>query len=244
MSNPLVIDISHHQADPVDFAKIKANGTIGVILKATEGTSYTDPTYAKRRDAARAAGLGVSAYHFLKPGSIVQQMQYFAKQAGMGKGDRLVIDYEHAGLKLPDLETAVSALRDAAPGVEITIYGASGFLGAQLAGVKNEKLAACSLWVASYTTRSEPTMSGLKGTWPVWSLWQYTDKGDVVGIKGPIDSNRWNGGDLSLRGWFHLEDAAAPVPTPEPVEDTTVVVALTAPKNVTIKVTLNGNPVD
>ena len=67
--NPVIIDISHHQADPIDWTKLKANGTVGVILKATEGTSYTDPTYASRKKAALAAGLAVSSYHFFKKGN-------------------------------------------------------------------------------------------------------------------------------------------------------------------------------
>lgn len=243
MTNPVVIDISHHQADPVDFAKIKANGTIGVILKATEGTSYTDPTYAKRKAAALAAGLLVSAYHFLKAGSVAQQMQYFAKQAGAKPGERLVIDYEDSKLKLSDLETAVDALRAAAPGVEITIYGANGFLGAQLAGKKNDKLASCSLWVASYTTKSEPTMTDLKGTWPFWSLWQYSDKGAVVGINGPIDSNRWNGQETALVNWFK-KDAVVPQPQPVPTPATDpVTIEVTAPEGVPVKVLVNGKQV-
>jgi GH25 family lysozyme M1 (1,4-beta-N-acetylmuramidase) len=37
MPNPVVVDISHWNPTP-DWAKLKADGTVGVIHKATEGT--------------------------------------------------------------------------------------------------------------------------------------------------------------------------------------------------------------
>ena len=52
MANPIVIDISHWQPDPIDWGKIVANGTIGVILKATESNNYLDPTLYSRASAA------------------------------------------------------------------------------------------------------------------------------------------------------------------------------------------------
>ena len=44
----VVVDLSHHNEN-VDFAKMKANGIVGVIHKATQGLTYVDKTYAKRR---------------------------------------------------------------------------------------------------------------------------------------------------------------------------------------------------
>ena len=68
-----VIDLSHHNPTP-DWAKLKAAGCIGVIHKATEGTSYKDPTLYDRAKDAMAAGLKWSTYHFLRPGSMSAQM--------------------------------------------------------------------------------------------------------------------------------------------------------------------------
>lgn len=239
MSNPIVIDISRYQTS-VDFAALKANGTVGVILKATEGTGYVDPTFRERYSKAKAAGLCVATYHFLKKGSVAQQMQFYAKTVQPTPGDRMVIDYEDGGLAISDLETAIDALRAAThPSVEITVYGASGFMGAQLGDKKNAKLASCSLWVASYTSKPEPTMIGLKGTWPVWSLWQYTDKATALGIPTGVDGNRWNGKPETLPGWFHAGISPAPVePAPEPVKEVTIEV--TVPAGVEVKVLVNG----
>ena len=38
-----VIDISHHNGGALDFAKAKADGILGVIHKASQGQSNTDP---------------------------------------------------------------------------------------------------------------------------------------------------------------------------------------------------------
>jgi len=40
----VVIDLSHHNGD-VDLAQAAADGILGVIQKATQGTGYQDPTY-------------------------------------------------------------------------------------------------------------------------------------------------------------------------------------------------------
>src|ERR1041384_7094111 len=140
MSNALIIDISHHQPEP-NWTALKAGGTIGVILKSTEGTTYVDPTFKKRQKAAKDAGFHVSTYHFLKSGNIEAQMDFYVKTVAPDEGDRLVIDYEDSKLKLTDLETAIKRLQKIAPKCEITVYGANGFLGAQLAGKINSTLA-------------------------------------------------------------------------------------------------------
>ena len=47
MFNPLVLDLSHHNK-VASFQMIADYGVRAVILKATQGASYVDPTYAKR----------------------------------------------------------------------------------------------------------------------------------------------------------------------------------------------------
>jgi lysozyme len=46
-----VIDISHYE-DPVDFKKVAADGIVAIIAKATQGTTWVDPAYAKFKNAA------------------------------------------------------------------------------------------------------------------------------------------------------------------------------------------------
>jgi GH25 family lysozyme M1 (1,4-beta-N-acetylmuramidase) len=208
---------------------------VGVILKATEGTSYLDPTYIARNEAALQAGLVTAPYHFLKPGSIEAQMKWFLAKTQPEDGSRLVIDYEAEGLKIADLEAAVRFLRQNEPKVELTVYGANGFLGAQLGSTKNSLLAAnTSLWVASYRD-DKPTITNLKPTWPVWSLWQYTDKAQADGVSSPVDGNRWNGNEEALKSWFNanFREGASPVDVETP---STKGISMTVPKGTIVEV--------
>src|SRR5436309_222544 len=63
------VDISHHQAEraPVNWAKVRASGQRFVFVKATEGQTYTDPTFHASYAGIRAAGMYRGAYHFASP---------------------------------------------------------------------------------------------------------------------------------------------------------------------------------
>jgi GH25 family lysozyme M1 (1,4-beta-N-acetylmuramidase) len=60
-------DISHWQPT-VDFAAAYASGARFVIIKATEGTTYIDPSFSSHYSGATAAGLVRGGYHFAHPG--------------------------------------------------------------------------------------------------------------------------------------------------------------------------------
>ena len=243
MPNPIVIDISHWQSEP-DFAKVKKGGTVGVILKATEGTKYEDPTFAKRTTAARKAGLLTSSYHFLKHGNIQAQMDWYLKVVEPTPTERVVIDYEDPDCTLDDLTSAVRYLLER--GVKnITVY--AGHLLKQQVGSKvtNDWLKNyTSLWIAHYTS-GQPVWP--KQIWLYYSLHQYTDKAEVSGIPGNVDGNKWNGVPTQLPGWFdsaliknpELDDDDVPVTPPvKPVKEMTI--NIDTPDDIHVTVRLNG----
>ena len=237
MAAPLVIDLSHHNPNP-DWNQVKAAGVVGIIHKATEGTSFLDSQYFTRETAANNAGLCWASYHFLKHGNAAGQMDWYLSKAAPAPGDRVVIDYEDEACTLDDLHQAVQRILDKRPDVEITVY--SGHLIKEQLGPNRDALLAenTSLWIAQYTSAAAPSWP--KGTWPVWSLWQYTDKATVPGISAGVDGNKWNGDPAKLPGWFS-PDNAAPEPEPEPAPEAKLVsVAITAPDGVDIRVTVNG----
>lgn len=213
--NPLVIDLSHHNNPPEpDWARVKAGGTVGVILKATEALTYVDPTFGSRREAAKAAGLAVSSYHFLKHGNVRQQMLHYLDVVAPVRGERVVIDYEDTSLNLGDLREAVLALEAAGLDLQVTVY-AGGLLKGQLGANRDDVLARTSLWIAHYT--SAPAPAWPKATWPVWSLWQYTDRATVAGLDQPVDGNRFNGPAGQLLKWLNPAVPVVVPPKPEPV---------------------------
>jgi lysozyme len=197
------LDLSHwNEVD--SFDAVYEAEVIGVIHKATEGTTYVDKTYESRQKNALAAGLRWGAYHFLKHGKAAAQMKHFLKYANLPPGARAAIDYEDPACTLTDLHEAVAALAAADDSLQIAIY--SGHLIKEQLGDKHDRqLARCSLWLAQYTA-GEPSWP--KGTWPTWSLWQYTD-GDVggeprsvPGVKPPMDCNSFNGSRSACDKWF------------------------------------------
>lgn len=191
-----VIDLSHH--NEVDsFEAIRGDGILAVILKATEGTSYTDDQYADRRALALAAGLALSSYHFLRHTDVQLQMDHFLGVVAPVRGERVCIDHE-ADATLDDLIGAVRALRRADPFLEITVYSGH-LIKEQTQGLEPFVQTRTSLWVAQYEVASP---SWPQNIWPVWSLWQYTQEGRVDGVNGPVDLNHFNGSDEQLLAWF------------------------------------------
>lgn len=60
------LDISHHQDERLSLAQCKQEGISFVILKSTEGAGYIDPAFKSNLAEARAAGLAVAAYHYVR----------------------------------------------------------------------------------------------------------------------------------------------------------------------------------
>jgi lysozyme len=207
------IDLSHYQKVS-SFAAIRA-AVIGVIHKATEGESYTDPTFASRKSQARGAGLLWASYHFLHHGGIATQLRHYLDVAQPGAGERVCIDYEHADCTLADLKAAVAYLHAHAPNNPITIYGGS-LLKEHIGGQKIDWLAGTSLWTAEYTTRTAPKWPS--ATWPKWDLWQYSD-GESGGSPKRVagvdrcDCNTFNGTEDECRAWFGASAAPAVIPS-------------------------------
>lgn len=60
------LDLSHHQDHALDLARCRREGIDFVVLKATEGSTFIDPEFTANLDEARAAGLLVAAYHYVR----------------------------------------------------------------------------------------------------------------------------------------------------------------------------------
>jgi len=215
MPNPVVIDISHHNPTP-NWAQLKANGTLGIIHKATEGTSYVDDQLFNRARPAMDAGLKWATYHFMRGTDINRQMDHYLATIDPVDGERVCLDHEDTATSLAELEQAVAYLLSCRPDLQITIYSGH-VIKEQLGNARSDILAnETSLWIAQYTTAAAPTWP--KGTWPTWSLWQYTDKATATGVSQPVDGNKWNGDEASLLKWFGPA-GAEPQPEPEPAPD-------------------------
>ena len=215
----IVVDVSHHQGDwpgeDTPWDAMRGAGLIGVILKATEGTTYVDPTFRRRYDAAHENDIIASSYHFLRHGGISQQMQLYLNTVDPEPGERMVLDWEDGSVTLGELKDAIEYLLNDNRNLQVTVYASASFLQENVPNVSDPVLAQTSLWVARYSGQPPYWPSAV---WSTWSLWQCTDSYSVEGY-GPLDGNKFNGSVEACKAWL-APAGSEPVPVPpddEPV---------------------------
>ena len=226
------IDVSHHQTQ-IDWQKVKAGGYEFVFLKATEGGTYTDPDFARRRAECHAANLPVGFYHFFRPkGPIQAQIDNFVNVVGrLQPGElRPVCDLEVAGewkgiearaqwegIILQDrIKMVVKWCEavEAACGLPPLIYLSPSFANEILGNAP--ELARWSLWLANYA--AVPTVPA---PWTSWTFWQYSESGRIDGIPAnDVDLNWFAGTREDLRQ-YQVPLLPEP-PAPPPCKNETI----------------------
>ncbi|CAM5725409.1 Hydrolase OS=Streptomyces fumanus OX=67302 GN=GCM10018772_54250 PE=3 SV=1 [Streptomyces fumanus] len=78
------IDVSAYQS-----ATYSTDGLSFVFIKATEGRTWVNSKLSAQTKRARDAGLVVGFYHFLWPGNLTAQAEYFVAKAPDRPGDIL-----------------------------------------------------------------------------------------------------------------------------------------------------------
>ena len=196
----LVVDISHYEMVSQNFAETAAAGIAAVILKATQGTGFVDPTFLARAAEAKAAGLLVGAFHFLDSSSPAAQVAHFLTVAvSEAAVNWLALDWEaYPSSQATVLQAATAAASvQAATGVWPVIY-----MGRYMLSAPNATLSKCPLWLPEYGSNPicPPGFSQ-------WTLWQHTDGqvGSAVvpvpGI-GPCDRSKFAGTVDQLKAWW------------------------------------------
>ncbi|MBO0906027.1 glycoside hydrolase family 25 protein [Jiella sonneratiae] len=191
-----VIDLSHHQ-NSVNFQRIKEDGIVAVVHKATEGSNYKNRTYSERRDKAKAAGLRWGSYHFSSGSNATIQFENYVNFAKPTDDELICLDFEpsfsgvnmsYEGL-LEFVGLCVAEL-----GRYPVIYGGSLLRETTRGRSGDPVLTRCPLWFARYS----PSPIGLPDPWRIWTLWQYTDGNagqspySVEGV-GRCDRDTFNG---------------------------------------------------
>ncbi|MGW3486570.1 glycoside hydrolase family 25 protein [Streptomyces sp. NPDC001054] len=167
------------------------------LIKATEGTSYTNPRMVAQAATARAAGLVTGFYHFLLPGNAQAQAEYFVRQAASQEYDLLVCDWESSAHGSPTCAEkdaflkAVQKLRGS--NHRVLLYCNRDFW----VNRDTTSFAADGLWIAEYNGR--PGKPSIKAPWVIH---QYTST--------PVDTNVANfGARAELRAWARKGDGSA-----------------------------------
>jgi lysozyme len=189
------IDVSHWNGN-VRWGNVNKNKVNFVWTKISQGVDYTDPSAKRNLHGCRNNGISVGGYHFPSPqvggsNDPKLEVQDFLKYYGgcIPSGDMLpVLDLE-AGVKGdPDhnRQWALEWLKELEneTGLRAVVYTAKWYVYSYL---KNDvgSLVDYPLWVADYTQpykeggRNEPDSTC---GWDEWSVWQWTSKGQIVGL--------------------------------------------------------------
>ncbi len=201
---PAGIDVSHYQGT-INWSSVKAAGIQFAYIKATEGTTYKDPTFNANYLNAYNAKVIRGAYHFAQPGSSsgASQATYFAANGGAWSADNLtlpgMLDLEGGcyGLSAASMQSWILDFYNtykAKTGRDVLIYTSPSWWNSCTGGWSGMS-ARSPLFVADWTTAADPT---IPGGFPYATLWQYTDSGSVSGISGAVDRDKFNGTSARL----------------------------------------------
>lgn len=82
------IDVSHYQGT-INWSSVAAGGVQFAYMKTTDGTTYTDPTFAANYNGSYNAGIIRGAYHCARPNasSGAAQANFFLAHGGRGSAD-------------------------------------------------------------------------------------------------------------------------------------------------------------
>lgn len=187
------IDIYNGQGRP-DFAQVKGAGIGYVILKATEGVDYVDPSFTANAQAAKDAGLPIGAYHFLRATPIDQQAQDFLAAIGPYAPCLLAVDVEEPAAGSTEIEdlgesgitsrvlTINTAARNAGYTCPIYVYASHSWLN-DLIDVAACRAAGMKIWMAAYSSDTPENTDHSD----ICDMWQWCSDGSVPGITGDVD---------------------------------------------------------
>lgn len=181
------LDVSENNG-AIDFKAVKKAGHDFVYLKAGEG-DRPDSRFISNVKAAKAAGLKVGAYHFLRPGNVPgrtggQEAAHFIKrlqEAGLGAGDLLpAADIEVTKLSVVAtvkyLQDFIAAVRFNT-GHQVVVYTYPSFPTNWPTWV-----AAQPLWLADYDGKVD-----IPKPWKSIVMHQSSEKGTSAGVTGRVD---------------------------------------------------------
>lgn len=203
------IDISSYQRN-VNFSAVKNSGIDIVYIKSSEGTTYINPYFESSYSNAKANGLKVGFYHYVRARTTQQainEANFFARVVSAKQADcKLAMDFENFGdlsvNQINEISKVFLETLENATNSQPIIYSNS----FSARTIFSQELTKYPLWVANYGV----SMPGSNGKWDTWVGWQYTSTGIVNGISVYVDRNQFTDGVFL--------SSTLPFPTPEASE--------------------------
>jgi len=173
---------------------------IGIIAKASEGTTYVDRYYKQNYNNAKKAGKLCGAYFFARFKDLAKaktEIDTFLRTIAETSPDFVVLDAEQdcSGDMTDICLYVLNAINKIAPAV---IYCNPTWIKDHL----NANITKYPLWIAHYGV-STPTIT----PWNKYAMWQYTEKGQISGIDSYVDLNYITDDFInSLKGYDNVEN--------------------------------------
>lgn len=218
------IDIASYQAG-LDFFKVPCDFA---IVKATQGTGYTNPDCVRAVEQAMSLGKGVGVYHYISGGNAVAEANFFINSILNWIGKVMIcLDWESnqnsAWGNESYLEQVVNQVI-ARTGVPPMIYVQVSRYN-QVAEVAERHN--CGLWIAQYADMN-PT--GYQNTpWNegayTCAIRQYSSAGRLNGWNGNLDLNKFYGSLDDFRKYYGRSSSAPSKPSTSGPSGTTLQLA-------------------
>lgn len=185
------IDVSYYQ-DKIQWKKVRKSGVLYAFIRVSDGTAVPDPLFEQNWKQAGRAGVMRGAYQYFRPAAnAAAQADLLIAALTKDRGELPpVIDVETTEGKSPayieqQVRAWVTRVRDKL-GVEPIVYTGPAFWRDSVAGAD---LTTQPLWIAHYTGGCPE----VPPKWQRWTFWQHTDRGDVPGIRAPVDLDLFAG---------------------------------------------------
>lgn len=195
------IDISKSQGNLIDSIDTNNTDLAFVICKASGGITIQDPDFAHNWETIPQKGFIRGTYHFYYTNDAPQSQadNFFNVVGSEYPADALppVVDFENASIKTTDHAQIITDLLDFIALLEQKYNRTPIIYTNQSTGnsyLNDPRLAKYPLWVASYASSPK-----LPSTWSDWTLWQYSESGDINGTA--VDEDYFNG-DLNAMKQF------------------------------------------
>ena len=206
------IDIASYQAG-LDFSKVPCDFA---IIKATQGTGYTNPDCVRAVEQAMSLGKGVGVYHYISGGNAVAEADFFINSILNWIGKVMIcldweLDQNSAWGDESYLEQVINQVI-ARTGVPPMIYAPASRYN-QVAEVA--KRHNCGLWIAQYADMN-PT--GYQNTpWNegayTCAIRQYSGSGRLNGWNGDLDLDKFYGSLDDFRKYYGSSSSAPSKPS-------------------------------
>lgn len=187
------VDIANYQAG-INIAAMTT--TDFVIVKATQGTWYTSPSFVKQYSDAKAAGKLLGIYHYAEGKDYKAEADYFLKTIGDRVGEAILcLDWEgtdNATFNSGKDKTWVKNWCDyvaSKTNVKPLVYTSKAYMG-NLSGIGDY-----GLWIAQYANNNPTNYQATPWNEGAYScaIRQYSSTGRIKGYSSNIDLNKFYG---------------------------------------------------